>query len=93
MLELVDPPVLSTTHPVMSPDLQAAPGSIQQGAEEWLEVLKDKKQKLETGELEMKPVLGHLEFVEEGDGSKVEEGEAGDGKKASTHINGESHSR
>ena len=33
MLELVDPPVPSTTHPVMSADLQAALGAIQQGAE------------------------------------------------------------
>ena len=31
------------------------------------------------GELEMKPVLGHIAF-EEGDDQKIEEGEADDGK-------------
>ena len=77
MLELVDPPVPSTTHPVMSVDLQGALRTIQRGAEERLEVLKDKKRKLETGELEMKPVLGHIEFEEGGSGSKVEEEEPG----------------
>ena len=46
MLELVDSPVPSTTHPVMSADLQAALGAIQRGAKERLEVLKDKKWKL-----------------------------------------------
>ena len=42
--------------PVMSADLQAALGAIQ--------VLKDKKQKLETGKLEMKLVLGDIKFEE-----------------------------
>ena len=60
----------------MSADLQAALGAIQQGAEERLEILKEKKQKLETGDVEMKPVLGHIEYEEEeDDGSKVEKHE------------------
>ena len=63
----------------MSVDLQAALGAIQWGAEERLEVLKDKKWKLETGKLEMKLVLGHVEFEEGGEGPKVEE-EEDDGK-------------
>ena len=49
MLDFVDPPEQPTMHPVMSVDLQAAIGAIQWGVEEQLEVLKDKKQKLETG--------------------------------------------
>ena len=47
-------------------------GAIQRGAEERFEVLRDKKRKLETGEVEMKPVLGHIEFEEEEEGSKTE---------------------
>ena len=53
MLCCGDPPV----HAVMSLDLKAAYGAIQQGAEEWLEILKDRKLQLETGEAEMKPKL------------------------------------
>ena len=66
MLGVVDPPVPSTTHPVMSVDLQSALGAIQWGAEEWLDALKDKNRKLEMGELEMKAVLGHIKFEEGG---------------------------
>ena len=59
MLCCGDPPV----HAVMSPDLQAAYGAIQWGAEEWLEILKDRKLQLETGEAEMKPkLIGHSEL-------------------------------
>ena len=43
MLCCVDPPVQSTGHEVISPDLQAALGAIQQGAKERLEILKDRK--------------------------------------------------
>ena len=56
----------------MSADIQAALGAIQRGTEERLEVLKEKKRKLETGDVEIKPVLGHIEYEEEeDDGSKV----------------------
>ena len=41
MLCCVDPPEQSKGHAVMSPDLRAALGDIEQGAEERLEVLKD----------------------------------------------------
>ena len=79
MLDFVDPPKQPTMHPVMSADLQAALGAIQQGTEEWLEVLKEKKWKLETGEVEMKPVLGHIKYKEEeDDGSKIEKREPDD---------------
>ena len=62
----------------MSPDLQAALGTNQRGAEEWLEILKDRKQQLETGEVETKLVLvGHIELDEAG-GLQKEEAEAGE---------------
>ena len=84
MLCCVDPPAQSKGHTVMSPDLQAALGAIQRGAEEWLEILKDRKQQLETGEVETKLVLvGHVE-LDEGGGPQKEETEAGepdDGKE------------
>ena len=59
MLCCVDPPVPSTGHAVMSPDLQAALGTIQRGTKEWLEILKDrKKRQLEIGEVETKSGAG-----------------------------------
>ena len=52
-------------HAVISPDLQAALGNIQWGAEERLEILKEKKRQLEKGEVETKLVLiGHVELDE-----------------------------
>ena len=42
-------------------------------------MLKEKKRKLETGEVEMKPVLGHIKYEEEGDDdSKIEKREPED---------------
>ena len=81
MLDFIDPPKQPTMHPVMSADLQAALGAIQWGAEERLEVLKDKKWKLETGEVEMKPVLGHIKYEEGDDGLKIEKCETDDGNE------------
>ena len=78
MLCCIDPPIPSTAHVVMSLDLQAALGAIQWGAEEWLEILKDRKRQLEIGEEEMKPVLvGHVELDEGGEPQK-QEAEAGE---------------
>ena len=78
MLCGVDPPIPSTGHTVMSPDLQAALGTIQQGAKERLEILKDRKRQLEMGEVEIKPVLvGHIQ-LDEGGGPQKEEAEAGE---------------
>ena len=78
MLCSVDPPVQSTGHAVISPDLQAALGTIQRGAEERLEILKDRQQQLEVGEVETKPVLvGHIE-LDEGGGPQKEEAEKGE---------------
>ena len=76
MSEFVDPPVPAKAHPVMSEDLQKVLGDIQCGAEQWLEVLKDQKRKLQTGtQVEMKPVLGHIEMVEGKKVAKMEEEE------------------
>ena len=55
----------------MSPDLQAAFGAIERGAEERLEILKDKKRQLKASE--MKPQLvGHVEVDEKGELLKIE---------------------
>ena len=71
MLCCVDPPEQSKGHAVMSPDLRAALGAIEQGAEEGMEVLKQKKHQLEAGET--KPQLvGHVEVDEEGKLLKIE---------------------
>ena len=50
IVKFVDPPVLTGRHPVMSLHLEKALSVIQRGAEECLEVLRDQKKKLETGE-------------------------------------------
>ena len=81
MLELVDPPILVTEHPPISEDLQKVLGDIQRWSEERLEVLKGQKRMLETGTKEdMKPVLGHIEKVEEEEVTEMErkETETGD---------------
>ena len=73
MLCCVDPPVPSTAHALMSLDLQAALGTIQQGADERLEILKDRKRQLEMGEVEMKPkLIGHVDFDESSESQKKE---------------------
>ena len=73
MLCCVDPPVPSTAHALMGLDLQVALGTNQRGAEEWLEILKDRKQQLEMGEVEMKlKLIGHVELDEGGEPQKKE---------------------
>ena len=77
MLCCVNPPIPSTAHAVMSPDLQAALGTIQRGAQERLEILKDRKRQLEMGEVETKPetklkLIGHVELDESGEPQKKE---------------------
>ena len=71
MLCCVDPPKQSKGHAVMSPDLQAALGTIEQGAEERLEMLRERKRQLEASDT--KPQLvGHVEVDEEGKLLKIE---------------------
>ena len=63
---------------MISPDLQAVLGTIQRGAEEWLQILKDRKRQHEMGEVEIKPVLvGHVE-LDKGGGPPKEEAEKGE---------------
>ena len=78
MLCCVDSPKQSKGHAVMSPDLQAALGAIERGAEERLEILRDRKWQFETGEVETKLVLvGHVE-LDEGGGPQKEEAKKGE---------------
>ena len=71
MLCCVDPPEQPKGHAVISPDLQAALGTIEWGAEERYEILRDKKRQLEASD--MKPQLvGHVEVDEEGELLKIE---------------------
>ena len=71
MLCCVDPPEQSKGHVVMSLDLQAALGTIERGAEERLEILRDKKHQLEAGETKLQ-LVGHVEVDEEGKLLKIE---------------------
>ena len=95
MLCCVDPPEQSKGHAVMSLDLQAALGTIEWGAEERLEILRDKKQQLEMGEVETKLLLvGHME-LDEGGGPQKKETEAGEcddgtGRRDPTQAEGHS---
>ena len=71
MLCCVDPPEQSKGHAVMSPDLQAALGAIERGAEERLEILRDKKLQLEASDTKLQ-LVGHVEVDEEGELLKIE---------------------
>ena len=71
MLCCVDPPEQSKGHAVMSPDLQAALGAIECGAEEQLEILRDKKRQLEASDMQPQ-LVGHVEVDEEGKLLKIE---------------------
>ena len=71
MLYCVDPTEQPVAHPVMSADLQAVLGAIQRGAEQWLEVLKDKKHQLEASDTKLK-LVGHVELDEKGELLKIE---------------------
>ena len=71
MLCYVDPSERPAAHPVMSADLRAALGAIERGAEERMEVLKEKKRQLETGDKKPK-LVGHVELDEKGKVLKME---------------------
>ena len=71
MLCYVDPSERSAAHPVMSTDLQAVLGAIERGAEEQMEVLKDKKCQLETSDMKPK-LVGHVELDKKGELLKME---------------------
>ena len=80
MLCCVDPPKQSKGHTVMSLDLQAALGAIERGAEERLEVLRDKKRQLEASDTKPKLVGELLKIAAEPE--ELDEGtEGGDAPK------------
>ena len=67
IIDVVDPPQTRSRYPVMSPALEQAFSEIEKGAEERLEVLRSKKERVEAGEVstEMVPkLIGHVEKVE-----------------------------
>ena len=71
MLYCADPSKQPAAHLVMSANLQAALGAIQQGTEERMEVLKQKKRQLEVSETKLK-LVGHVELDEKGELLKIE---------------------
>ena len=71
MLCYVDPSRRPAAHSVMSADLRVALGAIERGAEEQMEVLKEKKRQLETGDTKPK-LVGHVELDEKGELLKME---------------------
>ena len=67
-IDVVDPPQTRSRYPVMSPALEQASSEIEKGAEERLEVLRSKKERVEAGEVSMEMVpklIGHVEKIEE----------------------------
>ena len=81
IVDVVDPPQTRSRYPVMSPALEQAFSEIEKGAEEWLEVLRSKKERVEVGEVSAETVpklIGHVEKVEEEDlDEQVEQTEGG----------------
>ena len=68
IIDVVDPPKLTSQHPVISLDLERAPSDIQKGAEQRLEVLKSKRKQVEQGESSVKTVpksIGRIEKMEQ----------------------------
>ena len=55
----------------MSPDLQVALGTIERGAKERLEMLRDRKRQLEASDTKLQ-LVGHMEVDEEGELLKIE---------------------
>ena len=70
IVDVVDPPQTRSRYPVISPALEQAFSEIEKGAEERLEVLWSKKERVEAGEVLVETVpklIGHVEKVEEED--------------------------
>ena len=70
IVDVVDPPQTRIRYLVMSPALEQAFSEIERGAEERLEVLWSKKERVEVGEVSAKTVpklIGYMEKVEEED--------------------------
>ena len=74
IVDIVDPPQTRSRYLVMSPALEQAFSEIEKGAEERLEVLRSKKERVEVGEVSAETVpklIGHMEKVEEEDRQRV----------------------
>ena len=68
IIDVVDPLQTRSRYPVMSPALEQVFSEIEKGAEERLEVLRNKKECVEAGEVSAETVpklIGHMEKVEE----------------------------
>ena len=77
--EFADPPATKEPQPTISKGLQEALGEIEKGAQERMEALRAKKERLETGksaEETVPKLIGHIEKVEE---EEIEEGVEGSG--------------
>ena len=81
IVDVVDLPQTRSRYPVMSPALEQAFSEKEKGAEERLEVLRSKKERVEAGEVSAETVpklIGHVEKVEEQDlDEQVEQTEVG----------------
>ena len=89
IVDVVDPKQTRSRYPVMMPALEQAFSKIEKGAEEWLEVLRSKKEHVEAGEVsaEMVPkLIGHMEKVEEEDLDKQMEQTEGDHPAAEKEV-------
>ena len=91
IIDVVDPPQTRGRYPVMSPALEQAFSEIEKGAEERLEALWSKKERMEAGEVstEMVPkLIGHVEKVEKEDVDKEREQIEGDDPAAEKEVSG-----
>ena len=80
IIDVVDPPQTRSRYPVMSPALEQALSKIEKDAEERLEVLRSKKERVEAGQVSTETVprlIGHVEKVEKkevhGEGEQMED--------------------
>ena len=74
IIEFVDPSEMKESQPTISADLQKALGAIEKGAQERIEALRAKKERLETSKPaeEMVPkLIGQLEQVEGGKSKRM----------------------
>ena len=91
IVDVVNPPQTRSRYPVMSPALEQAFSEIEKGAEEWLEVLRSKKECVEVGEVLAETVpklIVHVEKVEEEDLDKQMEQTEGGHPAAEEEVSG-----
>ena len=91
IIDVVDPPRTRGRYPVMSPALEQAFREIEKGAEERLETLRSKKERMEAGEVSTETVpklIGHVEKVEREDVDEEEEQIEGDDPAVGKEVGG-----